>query len=41
MMTSLPQASILWGYAEWWQVGALVVVIGLIVFLIQYRKRQM
>jgi hypothetical protein len=41
MMTASSQLGLLGGYVEWWQIGCLVILIGLIVFLIQYRKRQM
>ena len=29
------------GYVSWWQILALIVLIGLIIFWAQYRKKQM
>lgn len=29
------------GYVSWWQILALIVLIGLVIFLVQYRKKQM
>jgi hypothetical protein len=41
MMTAFSQLGWFSGLLEPWQLGCLLVLIGLIVFLIWYRKRQM
>jgi hypothetical protein len=42
MSTALPLAE-LWGveWLFWWQIPLLLILIGLVVFLIMYRRRQM